>query len=52
MALSYKVIFENNKKWVEEKLGEDIQRTEPRIPIHRLLRQPSNHGRTHGTKAW
>ena len=23
MALSYKVIFENNKKWVEEKLGED-----------------------------
>ena len=23
MALSYKVIFENNKKWVERKLGED-----------------------------
>ena len=23
MALSYKVIFENNKKWVEKKLGED-----------------------------
>ena len=23
MALSYKVIFENNKKWVEEKLSED-----------------------------
>ena len=23
MALSYKVIFENNKKWAEEKLGED-----------------------------
>ena len=23
MALSYKIIFENNKKWVEKKLGED-----------------------------
>ena len=44
MALSYKVIFENNKKWVEKKLGEDAdfskssQRTKTRIPIHRTVR--------------